>query len=291
MANILLRSPRFESLTNASAAYGILELSINGTLQYTITKDAVTQGATKIMLFDISELCRDYLNISFSGSYSLQSISITGLISAYDSEAVLLATSDPISHIGYDGYGTFKEGTNPTWTGLGQSNTIVYVPEGTTANIPTSSGYVSSSSEVTFVAICEPKYSPIKVTFLNRFGNLQDIWFFKKSIQRIATRDERFNRTIVNQDGSYSTNEHTRKILRRTGNQSVTANTGFVSELLNPAMEELMMSEYTWATIDSVIYPINITSQALEYKTSLNDKVINYTIDFEYANEVLNNVR
>lgn len=291
MANILLRSPRFESLTNASAAYGILELSINGTLQYTITKDAVPQGATKIMLFDISELCRDYLNISFSGSYSLQSVAITGLISAYDSEAVLLATSDPISHVGYDGYGTFKQGANPTWSGLGQSNTIVYIPEGTTANIPTSSGYVSSYAGVTFVAICEPKYSPIKITFLNRFGNLQDIWFFKKSVERIATRDERFNRTIVNQDGSYSTNEHTRKILRRTGNESVTANTGFVSELLNPAMEELMMSEYTWATIDSVVYPINITSQALEYKTSVNDKLINYTIDFEYANEVLNNVR
>lgn len=290
MANILLRSPRFETLTNSSASYAILSLTLNGTLQYTITKDAIVEGATKRILFEISELCRDYLTISYSGSYSLQSVTISGSISVRNSSGSQIATQS-FSHVGYDGYGTFQQGSNPTWSGLGQSNTIVYVPEGTSANIPTSSGYVSSYAGVTVVQVCERKYTPIKITFLNRFGNLQDIWFFKKSVERIATRDERFNRTTVTQSGGYSTNQHLKKILRRTGNESVTANTGFVSQLLNPAMEELMMSEYVWATINSVIYPINVTSQALDYKTSLNDKVINYTIDFEYANEVLNNVR
>jgi len=290
MANILLRSPRFETLTNSSASYAILSLTLNGTLQYTITKDAVTEGATKRILFEISELCRDYLTIAYSGSYNLQSVTISGSISVRNSSDIEIATQS-FSHVGYDGYGTFKDGYNPTWSGLGQSNTIVYVLEGTSANIPTSSGYVTSYGGVTVVPICEPRYSPMKITFVNKFGNLQDIWFFKKSVERIATRDERFNRSIVTSTGGYSTNQHTRKILRRTGNESMTVNTGFVSELLNPAMEEMMMSEYTWATINSVIYPINITSQALEYKTSVNDKVINYTIDFEYANEVLNNVR
>lgn len=290
MANILLRSPRFETLTNASASYAILSLTLNGSLAYTITKDAVTEGATKRILFEISEPCRDYLSIAFSGSYSLQSVTISGSISVRNSGDTEIATQS-FSHVGYDGYGTFKDGYNPTWSGLGQSNTIVYVPEGTSANIPTSSGYVTSYGGVTVTSVCEPRYSPIKITFVNKFGNLQDIWFFKKSVERIATRDERFNRSIVTSTGGYSTNQHTKKILRRTGNESMTVNTGFVSQLLNPAMEELMMSEYTWATINSVIYPINITSQALEYKTSVNDKVINYTIDFEYANEVLNNVR
>lgn len=291
MANILLRSPRFETLSNASAAYGTLSLSIDGTLRYTLTKDSITNGATKTVTFDISELVRDYLSISFSGSYSVQSAAVTGTITIYNSGGSTLSSS-AISHTAFDGYSTFKEGYNYSFSsGLTQSNTIVYVPEGTNANIPTTSGYVTSYGGVTVTSVCEPKYTPIKITFLNKFGFLQDIWFFKKSVERIATTEEKFNRMLSTPTGGYSTNEHQRKILRKSGNESMTVNTGFVSQLLNPAMEELMVSEYVWATISSVIYPINITSQALEYKTSVNDKVINYTIDFEYANEVLNNIR
>ena len=100
MANILLRSPRFETLSNASAAYGTLSLSIDGTLRYTLTKDSITNGATKTVTFDISELVRDYLSISFSGSYSVQSAAVTGTITIYNSGGSTLSSS-AISHTAF----------------------------------------------------------------------------------------------------------------------------------------------------------------------------------------------
>jgi hypothetical protein len=293
MANILLRSPRFESLSFASADYGVLKLYFNGagTPQYTLTKDAVQNGATKTVVFDISELARDYINVTFNGTYTTASVSIFGDFDLFTTAGTNVAAST-FSHVGYEGYGNFENLDNPTFSsGLAQSNTTVYVPDGVSANIPTTSGYVTSYTGVTVVEVCERMYTPIKVTFINRFGFLQDIWFFKKSVESISTNQDRYNRTIAGLTGTYSINDHAKKVFNKNGNEVYTVNSGFVAEDMNLAFKELMLSEYVWATFGANALPINITSQALTYKTVVNDKLINYTIDFEFAFDAINDIR
>lgn len=293
MANILLRSPRFESLSFASADYGVLRLFFNGagSPQYTLTKDAVVNGATKTVTFDISELARDYINVTFNGTYTTPSVSIFGDFDLYTTAGTNVAT-DTFTHTGYEGYGNFENLANPTFSsGLTQSNTTVYVPDGVSANIPTTSGYVTSYSGVTVVSVCERMYTPIKVTFINRFGFLQDIWFFKKSVETINTTQDRYNRTIAGITGTYSLNDHAKKVFNKNGNEIYSVNTGFVAEDMNLAFKELMLSEYVWATIGGSVLPINITSQSLTYKTVVNDKLINYTMDFEFAFDAINDIR
>ena len=39
------------------------------------------------------------------------------------------------------------------------------------------------------------------------------------------------------------------------------------------------------------VLPINIKTSSINYKTSLNDKLVEYTIDFDRSYNVINNVR
>ena len=75
------------------------------------------------------------------------------------------------------------------------------------------------------------------------------------------------------------------------GAESMTVNTGYVVEELNKAVEELLLSDKAWVTIDGQVLPIDIKTESLTYKTSVNDKLIDYTIDFDFAFETINNIR
>ena len=304
MANILLRSPYFEYNTQAGSSYAILELSIDGTLRYTLSKDVdADEGA----LFEISELSRDYLDIAFSGIYTSQVLNITGTITFYDSSDVQVGSAVSISHKGFDGYGEFMDGASPTITSgfLLQSNTIIYMPENTAGRIAEESAgainydtFGSSATSastggetVTIVRVCEPKYTPIKMTFVNKFGALQDMWFFKKSVESVNVTKESYKRSLVSSTGTYDINTHSKRVLNTQGTTSLSLNTGFVSDAMNPAFEEMLFSEQVWATIGIDVIPVDITTTQLTYKTSVNDRLVNYTINIEYAFNVINDLR
>ena len=74
--------------------------------------------------------------------------------------------------------------------------------------------------------------------------------------------------------------------------ESISLNTGFVPESMNPYYEELMVSEYVWLVDSSnVVYPVNLKDSSFTYKTGLNDKLINYTMNFEKSFNLVNNIR
>ena len=58
-----LRSPIFITGTQAGGLSAIASLTIDSTLRYTLTKDA---DSSNRVTFEISELCRDYLDITFN---------------------------------------------------------------------------------------------------------------------------------------------------------------------------------------------------------------------------------
>ena len=155
----------------------------------------------------------------------------------------------------------------------------------------------------------ECKYPVHKIVFLNRWGAFQDLYFFKKSTENLESRSENYNASIFKaRDVSYSlkegactedfayniydSNAHSKKTFNANATESISLNTGFVPESMNPYFEELMVSEYIWM-IDSnnIIYPVNLKESSFTYKTGLNDKMINYTMNFEKSFNLVNNIR
>ena len=132
--------------------------------------------------------------------------------------------------------------------------------------------------------------TPYKLTFINKFGALQDLWFFKRSTLSMSTTQQTYKSNLV-VDGSYSINKHQKSILTKQGNESLTLNSGFYSEDNNEVFKQLFLSEQVWIEYDSETLPVNITSSNLVHKTRLKDKLISYEISLEFSNDTINNIR
>lgn len=153
--------------------------------------------------------------------------------------------------------------------------------------------YVDSTQGVTKLTVqseSECKFTPYKITFINKYGTLQDIWFFKRTNEALSTKTEKFKKNIIS-GATYNISKHQDKTLTKNGKEKLTLNTGYYPEAYNDVFKEMQLSEDCWIEIDSKTLPIQVTSSSLAYKTQLNDKIINYTIEVEFAFDTINNIR
>ena len=350
-----------------------------GTLRYTINKKPL--GSNAYVVFEVSELVRDYLEVEFNGDYNSESVWLNAIATVTGGSGSVTITPDNTNgFIGLDGYGYFEEGANPTLSTTAlQSNKTIIVLDDNLFRVPvfvagtesvsllykgevkqtidlssasvdetteqiryisansTGSGdvtydsfqervlndggtfegssclsefldsisiglidevYVSSASGVEVFKVKtleECLYTPIKVTFVNKFGAFQDLIFFKKSIDKTSVKGEEFKTAVFDQATlTYKTYQHQRTQFMVQGTDSITMNTGYISEDYNQVIEQLMLSEQVWATFitdSEEVRPLVPKTKSFTHKTQLNDKLIDYTIEFDIANNKINNIR
>ena len=334
MANILLRSPRYEGITVSTGKASVkLEASFAGSLRYTLVKNAT---AGSVVTFEIAELALDYLSITYAGSYSAQTLAISLTFKEYTGQNATgtESTNSTITHTGFDGYGFYMQGANPTVPNTQwlipqkeSDNTYeVFLPDSTAGVVPYMSdggafSYVSIGASDTSIAAnsgsvpgsnnpaltitrrgcISYRYTPKKLTFVNRFGALQDLYFYLKEVLTTNTARESFNSNTISLNGSsttYSVNAPTKKLFDRTASQKVSLSSGYYPEFATQYFEDLLLSNQIFMTqpdpldISSTqIVPVIATTSEIIRKTSLNDKLINYVIDFDFAFDYINNVR
>lgn len=340
--------------------------SYSGDPEYTITKTIIPGEET--ILFEISELIKDYVEISFSGNYDKASLSkwasweITNTFN--DSSSTINKGTRLVNH----GYGYFEDEINPQLiTPLQQSNTCIYWKKGEKVRVPlykenelysveffegtvstgiltfgktiteltadttdyradttlikadatslmssTANGITSGINapinsdtviiktednktitlSVTYIDEC--KNTPYKVTFLNKFGALQDIWFFgRRKESANVTREQYKINTIQSTATSkfYPTYSPTDKTHNVESEKSLVLNTGFLCSDYNEVIQQMMQSEYVWIHEDNKVYPVTPTDNTIDYKDDRYDKLLNFTVRFDYAFSELNSVR
>ena len=335
MAAIALRSPQYRSAVSdtGNPASAKLELTIDGTLRYTLVKSTTLNNK---MLWEIAELCRDYLSTSFNGNtYTPKTITIVAQLTSHastDGSGTALTTDrfpSTGNDIGYDGYGTFMQGSNPEvpfdnrprWLISTDPNTpdvyYIYVPNNTAGKIPWMNvngdlfyysftanqtqviGGGNGQYPVTINRIDCTKYGDgHKITFVNKFGALQDLWFFLKIVNTTSKKQERFQRSIITGSGSYEVNSHMKTDFNTVANQTMTLSSGYYPEWASQWFEQLLLSEQVWLTradpfdsSDSETVPVNVIKNSMVQKTSVNDRLIDYTFEFQMAADYINNVR
>ena len=334
MAAIALRSPQYKSLTaGADSVYALCTIKIGGVLKYTLRKEA---APSQVVVFEIAELCRDFLDAGFDGDYSpatpVQTLAIETEINSYNnaSPPSITASTQAINDTGYDAYGTFMEGANPavpfgsrpTWAVSGNPNHTgindkyyVFLPNNIAGVIPYiatngSLGYQSYGASATqlngtpagirmnIVRIDCTKYGDgHKITFVNKFGALQDLWFFLKSVNTTTKKQEQFQRNIIN-GTTYNVNQHTKQVFNTIANTSITLSSGYYPEWANQWFEQLLLSEKVWLTrqdpfdtSNEQVVPVNVKKSSMVQKTKLNEKLIDYTFEFDMSFDYINNIR
>jgi len=60
---------------------------------------------------------------------------------------------------------------------------------------------------------------------------------------------------------------------------------------MNQTIEELFYSENVFIRYENKTLAVIPKSKSLQFKTVLNDKLINYTVEFNFAFDRINNVR
>ncbi len=304
-------------------SYSILLLYYTGGTSsnplYTITKNAFqfkdNAGVAKgYNSFDISDLIKDLIEIFYNGQTGLPAlppnVDMTYQLLNFSTTAQLGGTITGLV-TGLEGYSEFQDGLNyslPTNQIL-LSGTEIYLPNGKTTRIyyndgsdvlgdetvlPNDTTTDVDGTDIKINRIRECKYPHTKITFLNKWGALQDLWFFKKSIDTTSVSNTNYISNVLDlnkANPSYSTTAHYKKTYNFVGQQKIKLSTGLVGECYNPYLQELMLSPFIWLTDATETYPVVLTSKELLKKTSLNDYLVEYTLDFEIANEIINNIR
>lgn len=193
-------------------------------------------------------------------------------------------------------------GDNPT-------RTVFWCPEN---NHPTTYIGTTFNSGVTFIKVnylVKDKFMPYKVTFINSFGALENFWMMGAEKTSLTVNGDTFKRnlltipTVAGSDVEYNVDAHQYVTFGEQGRKSYTLNTGFIPESQNKTLTELMLSQKIWVTkyqtqserdnpnIPLDIEPVVLKSKQLAYKTHLQEKVIDYKMQFQSAHDEVNQVR
>lgn len=154
-------------------------------------------------------------------------------------------------------------------------------------------GLSTSVYKCTLYANCEQKYNPFALEYVNRLGGKQTMTLFKNSTQTIEVKASDYNtNTFTYGYPMYDEYLGQKRIFNKNGSKTIKCNTGWIREDENINIQDIFLSEMLYltsadGTIDAAVTLKN-TTQLL--KKHLNEKVINYELEFEVASSLINNV-
>ena len=126
-----------------------------------------------------------------------------------------------------------------------------------------------------FYPLEECKYTPVIIDFVNKYGAWQREFFFKASTDNFNVENTEYNLMQTSQFPTtfYSGLEGQRKTFNTNAKKSIKVNTGWVAESWKEVLKQIMLSE-----------------RILIDNKHINTKQINYSLDFEFAYDVINSV-
>ena len=143
-----------------------------------------------------------------------------------------------------------------------------------------------------FTPTCEVTYSPITIAYQNKYAAWDYIVAFKRSTNSTSTSKDQFETNVGTLGSStFTYNPATAsptKTFNNFGRDSISVNTGFLNDGYNQMVKEMLLSNILYFVEEERYVTLKNTSQ--EYKTSLNDNLVQYTFNFDYAAQVKNRV-
>jgi hypothetical protein len=133
------------------------------------------------------------------------------------------------------------------------------------------------------------RYPFVNCVFKNKFGVWQSMPFNLVSRKNIDVEGSEFQ-PFVSNFGRYNVTDHNFRTYNLNGREKISCNTDFIPENYVNVMQELMLSEQVYLQIDGDTIPVNKSTKSLSKKTKAIDKLIQYTIDFDYSFKMINQI-
>ena len=321
---------KYKEIPVSGVASTLCQITIDGTLRYTLIKNVRKSITVNFDISELARDYLDIYYASNYVPQEIAIITTLTNYSGLNATGSVVGSATTFTDTGFEGYGYFEENTNPTLPTAAylisknpDTNEVqLYYPKSIagvsafTGKVPQTIGsgiqVISFAQGSTAIGGTYPstikriectKYgSGKKIIFINRYGVQQDLWFFLKETKTLARRNEGYKTNTLtypstNNPATYSISNAPNKTFNTTAKQTFTLSSGYYPQGANNFFEELLLSEYVWyertnkvSGADEVI-PVKVKKSSIQFKTSVNDKLIEYTIDFEEAFDYINNIR
>lgn len=171
----------------------------------------------------------------------------------------------------------------------GDSNWGTYWP--TTASLSTYKFNAYSGSVIVatlnYEIVCEQYYTPVRIAWKNRYGQFDWLNFYKRHNNTFNT-DQRIYQpqlgTWESQTLSYNQYQTAQQRYIVDATEVLDVNTNWLSDGYNEIMKQLLVSdEIYWLTDQTAgtVKPLTIKTNSLQFKTGVNNKLIQYTLSFD----------
>lgn len=142
----------------------------------------------------------------------------------------------------------------------------------------------SNGKSIRFDVVCEPKYTPVRIGWKNRHGQIDFFNFYKASKQTFNTTQRTYQPNIGNWNNqTFSTDNYINQTQRYIvdNEQTLTVNSDFIKEEYNDIFKQLLVTdEIYWFKPNNDIVPMSIITSDMNFKTGVNDKLIQYSFVF-----------
>ena len=322
---------KHKEIPSSGVLSSVCTVTVDGTLRYTLTKNVEASTSVNFDISELARdyLEIEYKG-NFWAQYVDIVTTITNY-AGLNGQGAAVGTATTYTDRGFESYGTFTENSNPLVYQLrprfliadelnssGTFNITVLAPTGKAVILPnidlggtlsalivsgTPTSVVWNGITVTIKRIDCTKYGDgKKVIFINKYGAQQELWFFLKNTTAIGRTNEGFKSNTItyptNNHATYSNRNAPNKVFNTQAKRTHNLSSGYYPEFANEYFEQLLLSEYVWMEIPSredsrvnIVTPVKVKTSSVNFKTSVNDRLIEYTMEFEEAYDYINNIR
>ena len=137
--------------------------------------------------------------------------------------------------------------------------------------------------------VCAEISGKRKLTFVNKHGALEDLWFTGLRKDTVNTTGSEYKATPID-FGTMTYSSSSPQINRNhvNGEYFISLNTGWVHEDVNSSLEELIMSQNVWLTEDNVVTPMIVVGNSLEKISQKENNIVQYNISLKKAHNINN---
>ena len=150
-------------------------------------------------------------------------------------------------------------------------------------------GATALGNPIKYDIVCNQKYPNVRIKWKNRYGQFD--WYNFNMVNRQSFSTER--KTYQPQLGtwesstlSYQNYDTATQAYIVDSKQNISVNSNWLPETYNDILKQLLVSDEIYWIYDestSLVRPLTIVTDGIQFKTGVVDKLIQYTFDFQYG--------
>tara|TARA_R110002096_G_scaffold390091_1_gene584512 strand:- start:3669 stop:4943 length:1275 start_codon:yes stop_codon:yes gene_type:complete len=175
--------------------------------------------------------------------------------------------------------------TNPTQYSSGSPATVLNNVKSYSIKMWDTSFPISETVTFNVDRNCS-KYTPVRLHWMNRLGGFDSFNFDLKSEEATGVKRKQYDQqphTFTGTAWNYSKASRGRTQYDTQLTKKIKVNTNYLTEGESDWMESLFTSPEVYQELGNELIAVSINGKSIKKQTSLNDKLMQYSFDLEYA--------